>query len=229
MKFQAEYYLVDIDGTLTDYRPGACSPEKLLHRNFLFPVIRDLMVEQGWDRTAAEKAIFEVAERVVFWDYTDYIAEFNLPAKEAFRRMRRWHTENLIVYQDAVRLVKKLAGEGKRLFVMSNNPYMGCLFKLQAAGLAEDDFSSPHFRRIFGTNILRGCKCDPNVWKRALAQIPADAPEIGVIGDNPKEDDALPRSLGVKETHIIPRAAIARGIDRERKQTCRKEPEKGRK
>ena len=71
---------------------------------------------------------------------------------------------------------------------MSNNPYVGCMFKLQAAGLASNEFSSPYFRRVFGTNVLRGCKGSTEVWKRALAQIPADPKEIGVIGDNPKED-----------------------------------------
>ena len=215
MEFQSEYFLVDIDGTLTDYRPGACAPEKLLHNNFLLPVLRDLMAEKGWGRTEAEKALFDLMERIVFWDYTDFIAEFGLPADEAFRRLREWHHDNLIVYHDTVRLIKKLSGEGKKLFVMSNNPYMGCIFKLQAAGLAKDDFSSPYFRRIFGTNLLRGCKCVPDVWKRAFAQIPAGIFEIGVIGDNPKEDGELPRSLGVKETIIIPRPSIARGIDRE--------------
>ncbi len=215
MEFLSEYYLVDIDGTLTDYRPGACEPDKLLHGNFLLPIIRDLMVEKGWDRTEAEKAIFDMKERVVFWDYTEFIAEFELPAGETFRRLRQWHHDNLIVYHDTVRLIKKLAGQGKQLFVMSNNPYMGCIFKLQAAGLAKDDFSSPYFRRIFGTNLLRGCKCVPEVWKRAFAQIPAEIPEIGVIGDNPNEDGELPRSLGVKDIYIIPRPTIARGIDRE--------------
>lgn len=215
MEFQSEYFLVDIDGTLTDYRPGSCTPEKLLHANFLFPVLRDLMVEKGWDRTEAGKAISDLTEQVVFWDYTDFIAEFGLPADKAFRRLRQWHHDNLIVYHDTVRMIKKLSQEGKKLFVMSNNPYMGCIFKLQAAGLAEDDFSSPYFRRIFGTNLLRGCKCAPEVWKRAFAQIPAEISEIGVIGDTPKEDGELPRSLGVKETIIIPRPSVARGIDRE--------------
>ena len=213
MNDSKQYYMVDIDGTLTDYRGGVLAPEKLLHSNFLFPIIRDLMTEHGWDKSAAEKAIFESAERIVFWDYSDFLAEFGLPTKEALYRMRRWHMENMVVYHDTVRLVKELARDGKQLFIMSNNPYMGCMFKLQVAGLAENDFSSPYFRRIFGTNILHGCKCNPDVWRRAFAQIPADISEIGVIGDNPEEDDALPRSLGVKETYIILQTTISRGID----------------
>lgn len=208
---QCTYFLVDIDGTLTDYREGATSADKLLHGNFLFPIIRDMMMEKGWAKDVAEQTIRELADKVVFWDYPDFIAEFELSAKEAFHRMRQWHRDNLFVYSETVELVKKLAGEGKKLFIMSNNPYTGCLFKLQAAGLADDDFSSPYFCRIFGTNILRGCKGVPDVWRRALAQIPAELSEICVIGDNPHEDGEIPRQCGITHSIIIPRKTIAPG------------------
>ena len=47
MEFSSEYYLVDIDGTLTDYRQNA--PFETLNGNFLFPIFRDLMTENGWN------------------------------------------------------------------------------------------------------------------------------------------------------------------------------------
>jgi len=213
MKYKSKYYLVDIDGTLTTYRDGACAPEKLLHGNFLFPIIHEMMVKRGWESRAAEDAIWELAERIVFWDYTDFISEFKLPVKETFERLRQWHFDNLMVYEENVELVKRLFKEGKKLFVMSNNPYVGCMFKLQATGLADNDFFSPYFQRVFGTNLLRGCKGNPDVWSRAFAQIPADISEIGVIGDNPEEDGEIPRSLGVCETVIIPQAEIIHGIE----------------
>ena len=206
-------FLVDIDGTLTKYRENALTPEKLLHSNFLFPIIRDMMTERGWKKEEAEQAIRKLAEEVIFWDYSDFIAEFGLDAKEAFRRFRQWHAENLLPCEDGVSLVKRLHADGAKLFIMSNNPYLGCLFKLQAAGLADDDFSSPYFARIFGTNILRGCKCDPNVWKRAFAQIPADISEIGTVGDNPKEDRDIPASLGVRHSVILSREVILHGVE----------------
>lgn len=174
MKFKSQYYLVDIDGTLTDYMAGSVTSDKMLHGNFLFPIIRDMMVERGWDEQIASASIYEAAERIVFWDYTDFVAEFELPAKEAIERMRQWHFDNLLCYPETVEFIKKLSSQGKQLFIMSNNPYVGCMFKLQAAGLASNEFSSPYFRRVFGTNVLRGCKGSTEVWKRALAQIPAD-------------------------------------------------------
>ena len=218
MNYDSQYYLVDIDGTLTNYRPGSVTPDKMLHGNFIFPIIRDMMLKHGWEKQKAEDAILELVTHIPFWDYTDFIAEFELPVVEAFEQMRQWHFENLTIYSDTVELVKQLFNDGKQLFIMSNNPYMGCMFKLQAAGLADDDFSSPYFCRVFGTVALRGCKCVPEVWKRAIAQIPADVSEIGIIGDNPKEDGEIPRSFGIKDTIIIPRAKIAHGIENTQKQ-----------
>jgi len=208
-----QYFLVDIDGTLTDYRPGVFEPEKLLHHNFLFPIIRDMMVEKGWDYAAAGEAIGAFMNRNVYWDYPDFIAEFELSAVEAFRRMRAWHRENLFACTDGVALVKELRAAGKTLFVMSNNPYVGCVLKLQVAGLADNDFSSPYFARIFGTNVLRGCKCDLAVWRMAMAQIPADPSEICVIGDNPGDDAELPASVGIESHIILERTKIAHGVE----------------
>ena len=210
MEYRCKYYLVDIDGTITDYRPGALAPEKLVGGNFLFPIFRDLMVERGWDKLEAEARIIQLTRDVVYWDYTDFMVEFDLPVAETYQRLRAWHRENLFVYERTVELLRHLHQGGRKLFVMSNNPYVGCLLKLEAAGLA-DTFSAPCFTRVFGTNLLRGCKNDPEVWKRALAQIPAPRDEIGTIGDNPLDDGELPRSLGVGETVIIPRDSLAPG------------------
>lgn len=226
MKFVSEYYLVDIDGTLTDYRPGANF--ELLHGNFLFPIIRDMMVEEGWERRKAEKAIFKLIQEEIFWDYSDFISAFSLPPAETFAKCRQWHKENILPYLEMVKLVRRLAKEGYTLLIMSNNPYLGCVFKLQAAGLAEDDFSSSYFARILGTNLLRGCKSDPAVWKRALAQIPAPASKVGVIGDNPVEDGEIPRSLGISDTIILPRGGIPKATSlTEKRGKWRKRQEAG--
>ena len=218
-EFVSQYYLVDIDGTLTDYRSDGSF--ELLHHNFLFPIFRDLMAEMGWRREDAQREIGQLAERLIFWDYSDFIAAFSLPVSETFARIKAWHRKNLIPCRENVEQVRRLASQGKRLFIMSNNPYMGCIFKLQAAGLAEDDFSSPYFCRILGTNLLRGCKSDPNVWRRAFAQIPVPISQIGVIGDNPVEDGEIPRSLGVQDTILFSKKKVARGNDWEEEKTDR--------
>lgn len=211
MERRAKYFLVDIDGTITDYRPEALDRSKWVAGNFLFPVFRDLMVERGEDPEEAERKIAALAERVIYWDYPDFIAEFGLPAAEACRRMRRWHRENMIFYPETVALLKDIRRSGGKLFIMSNNPHVGCLMKLEVAGLA-DEFKAPLFESVFGTNILRGCKGDRDVWLRALSRIPADPSEVGVIGDNPAEDGDIPRSCGMTDIIILPRKSVAPGI-----------------
>ncbi|MFG0247998.1 MAG: HAD family hydrolase, partial [Phycisphaeraceae bacterium JB051] len=201
---QSACYLVDIDGTITDYLPGRMDPKQYVAGNFLFPIICDLMVEQGVDRAEAVKQIAQLADRIVYWDYTDFIAEFDLPAEEAFDRMRAWHHANLLVYQSTVDFLKQLHNDGRKLYVMSNNPYVGCLLKLEVAGLAKDG-ACDIFTGIFGTNRVLGCKGDPTVWKRALAQLPFDPSQVGTIGDNPKEDGHVPKSLGIGESIILDR------------------------
>ena len=202
--YRSACYLVDIDGTIIDYRPGSMDPKQFVGGNFLFPIFCDLMVEQGIVRAEAIKRIVDLAERIVYWDYTDFIAAFDLPAQEVFDRLRAWHHENLLVYESTLALLKQLHRDGRKLYVMSNNPYVGCLLKLEVAGLAEDGASSI-FTGIFGTNRVLGCKSDPTVWKRALSELPFEPDQVGTIGDNPKEDGQLPRSLGVGETIILDR------------------------
>ena len=156
-----------------------------------------------------------MTEQIPFWDYTDFIAEFQLPPRETFRRLWQWHVENIEVYPDAVQLVHDLAAAGKTLLVVSNNPYLGCCWKLKRCGLA-DEFGSHVFARILGTNILRGCKCEEGVWQRALCQIPDDPARICTVGDNPVEDGEIPRRYGVGNTILFDRKAILRGIDQKK-------------
>ncbi|MGI5869380.1 MAG: HAD family hydrolase [Kiritimatiellia bacterium] len=190
----SDCYIFDIDGTLTHYVDLA--PSTFLHGNFLFPIFRDLLVARGWSRTKAENAIAQVVRDLPFWDYPDFISAFGLPARTAWERMWAWHLEHLAPYEDAVSLARALHDAGKTLIVVSNNPYAGCLMKLKRCGLA-DELGSSVFRRVFGTDKLRGCKGEPGVWQRALDQIPFDPARICTVGDNPREDGEIPRSHGV--------------------------------
>ncbi len=204
------FYIFDIDGTLTRYVD--VDPSSFLHGNFLFPIVRDLMVERGADRAEAEAAILRETETNVYWDYADLVSAFGLSAPEAYRRFRAWHAAHIAPHEDAVALARELKRAGKRLFVVSNNPVTGCLLKLQAAGLA-DDTGSDVFSRILGTNVLRGCKCAPGVWRRALDRLAVDPALVCTVGDNPVEDAELPKRCGVGASFLFDRGRIERGID----------------
>jgi len=200
-----EYFFIDIDGTITDNNPERKYPEsKLVWKNPIFGVIRDVMVEEGWDGEEAKRKIEEYADEVVWWDYPDFIAEFNLPLEKTWERIYNWHNEYLIVHQDTVELIKRLYKMGKNLYIVSNNPIVGCLLKLKRAGLG-DITGSSYFKRILGANILRGQKHQLQLWKRAIAQIGVEPEEIAVIGDNEKEDGDIPLSAGISCSFIIKR------------------------
>ncbi len=202
------YYIFDIDGTLTRYVD--VDPSTFLHGNFLFPIVRDMMVEKGRDPDEASAAILRETQENVFWDYCDFVSAFGLDAPEAYRRFRAWHARHIAPYDDAANLARELRRAGKRLFVVSNNPCTGCLMKLQACGLA-DDTGSDFFSRILGTDKLRGCKGAPGVWRRAIDQLAVDPSLVCTVGDNPVEDGELPQACGVGATYLFDRGTPACG------------------
>ncbi len=194
---------IDIDGTLTDNQPGNAYPlEKHVWQNPIFGVIRDVMVEKGWKPEEARQKIEEYADSIIWWDYPDFIAEFSLPPVETWERIYDWHRQYLMVYEDGVEMVKELFKQGWPLFVVSNNPIVGCLLKLKRAGLG-DITGSSYFRRILGANILRGQKSQPALWQKAFAQVGVDPAQSAVIGDNPREDGDIPLGLGLGRAVIV--------------------------
>ena len=200
-----DYVFIDIDGTITDNNPKRKYPEeKLVWNNSVFGVIRDVMVEEGWDEDEARKKIEEYATKIIWWDYPDFIAEFNLPVEKTWERIYNWHNEYKIVYTDTVELIKELYRKGKNLFIVSNNPIVGCLLNLKVAGLG-DITGSKYFKRVLGANILRGQKHQIDLWKRAIAQIGVEPDKIVNIGDNIKEDGEMPKKAGIKRCFIIRR------------------------
>lgn len=200
-----DYFFIDIDGTITDNNPEKKYPEeKLVWGNSIFGVIRDVMVEEGWSFEEAKKSIEEYADRIIWWDYPDILAEFNLPVEKTWERIYQWHYEYKIVCWDTVELIKELYKRGKNLFIVSNNPIVGCLLNLKVAGLG-DITGSKYFKRILGANILRGQKHQIELWKKAVAQIGIEAKKIVNIGDNIKEDGEIPLKIGLKMCFIIRR------------------------
>ncbi|MFV0338172.1 MAG: HAD family hydrolase [Chthoniobacterales bacterium] len=136
--------------------------------------------------------------------YPDFLKAFDLEKNEVWEQIIEWHNEHLIPYLDAISMVKQLHAAEIPLFIISNNPHSGCLLKLQRAGLATLD-GSIYFQEIFGTNVCKGGKWSADFWKRCLDRTGFDFAQIAVIGDNPKEDCAIPRSLGVETVFLVNR------------------------
>ena len=198
---------VDIDATITDDGEVRQIGSEHPLGNALFGVLRDIMVRNGWHAERAVAALAEYANRIVFWDYGDFIDEFHLPTAEPWDAMIKWHEAHLIVYEDAVRMVKDLHARGMPLYIISNNPIQGCLLKLQRAGLGSRE-GTPWFVDILGANKLRGQKCSVEFWERALAHTGLSAGRIAVVGDNPHDDFQVPASVGISAFFLVNRAQV---------------------
>ena len=159
MNLQEQHFLIDIDNTVTRYRKEASASGATLFGNCFLPVVRDLMIRRGWEREAAEKALFESVNNVLRWDYSELLRRFSIPWEEASGLMMLRHEEMLDVYQDAVELIRRLKAAGAHLCIVSNNPYWGCRWKLLRAGL-----EPVWFEHIFSTDHTGGCKSLAYVW-----------------------------------------------------------------
>ena len=208
MKLKEQHFLIDIDGTITRYRETAKRPESTLFHNCFLPVIRDLMLSRGWDREAAGKALFESVNNVLRWDYGELLRKFRVPREEAEMAMRRRHEEMLDVWPDTVDLIRHLHSAGAHLYIISNNPYWGCRWKLQRANL-----NTTVFEHIFSTDHTGGCKSLDYVWEFVLARIGAEPDRINTLGDDPREDGILPLSMGAGRAFILARRKTEKNAD----------------
>ncbi len=198
MNIKNRCFLIDIDGTITRYKPERSAPGATLHGNLFFPVIRDLMVARGWEKKAAEKELFEATDNVLRWDYGELLRRFGIPFEEAMEPMAARHQACLDVHEDTVALVHTLKKRGARLFIISNNPFLGCRWKLLRAGLEPELFEF-----IFSTDLMGGCKSLIPPWEFVLPRTGAAPEQVVVIGDDPKEDGEIPQSLGVGRSFIL--------------------------
>jgi len=197
-------FFIDIDGTIVFDGQRRQIGEKYPLGNAIFEIIHAAMVERGMKSEIASAKLKSYAEQHVFWDYPDFIQAFNLPEQQIGQRITDWHNANLSVHPDAVQAITALHAKGHRLFIISNNPYTGCLLKLQRAGLGNGR-NSPFFEDIFSSDRLRGQKSSPAYWREAIRRSGIPPENIAVIGDHPDEDGRIPKNAGIGHIFLIDR------------------------
>jgi FMN phosphatase YigB (HAD superfamily) len=207
IKLNPEIIICDIDATITDVNRHTGNTNDSF-REEIFAMFAGMIAEQRRIRPEIARGMLEdyANNQVIWWDYNDFIADFDLESVTAWGRMREIHQRALLPCEDAVNMVKHLHAIGKRLYIVSNNPITGCLLKLERAGLGTLE-GSPYFQRIFGTNITRGMKKQLPMWKRILASFDVDASKIVMVGDNPEEDFRYPAMAGISNSVIVRRDA----------------------
>jgi len=201
---QSKTCFIDIDATITNDGDIRQIDKKYPLHNALFDVLCDIMVQNGWKKEKAVQALIEHANDIVFWDYKDFIHEFNLPEQHSLERIVEWHNNHLIVYQDAVDMIKRLHALNIPLYIISNNPTLGCLLKLQRAGLATLE-GSPWFKDILGSNNIKGQKGAVDFWERAITYTGISPEDIVMIGDTPKDDFNIPQQAGIQNFFLVDR------------------------
>jgi hypothetical protein len=199
----------DIDNTVTFYRPGSLSPERLLHGNFLFPILQQHLHYAGYSMQESSSLIQEEITRNVFWSYSSLIESLNLPSEKVFAEFRQWHRDNILVHQDAVAFIHQAMAKCIPVYFISNNPVDGCSMKLACAGLCtEAGTPLPGIAGIFGTDVMKGCKDRADCWRQAISTANLSPQQIVTFGDNVQEDGEIPLAFGVFHSIIIPRAPL---------------------
>ena len=195
---------VDIDGTLTDdWHKPQIGPGYIMN-NALFDLLADVMQEDGRERDVVAKALIEYAQTHQYWDYLDFVRAFDLPKDRIMMRFSEWHDQHISVYDDGVKMVQELYAKGLDLYIISNNPFSGCLLKLQRAGLGSLE-GSRYFKGIIASNIFQGQKGSIDYWERAVVETGCDPATLAVVGDHPVEDGARAREVGIKTVFLINR------------------------
>jgi phosphoglycolate phosphatase-like HAD superfamily hydrolase len=207
MRFTADLVLVDIDNTLSagDILAPA-PPGALLFGNRLLEIIsRHVAAARGLPQDEADRAMRRFIDELIWWDYPDFLAEFDLDATRVWPELVACHAAHIRPREDAVAMVHALHAAGYPLAIASNNPLTGCQLKLQAVGLG-DGHASAWFPRIHGSNNLRGQKFAPAWWRRCLAHLALPPERVVIVGDHPRDDAAIPAQVGLRQAILVDRA-----------------------
>lgn len=194
-------FLVDIDNTITKPAPPFfTAAHPLFGNNFVLLTLHREMVRHGYAPNQAENLLHRHTWNVLRWDYSEIIHKYGLPWQETLAAVHEAHHTMLDVYEDTVTLLRELHRHGFNLNIISNNPWWGCRWKIERAGLDPGIFN-----QIFSTDIMGGCKSNPEVWEFALPRLGVPMADVITIGDDLKEDCLIPQAKGVGRSFVLKR------------------------
>ncbi|MBV9469054.1 MAG: HAD family hydrolase [Abitibacteriaceae bacterium] len=199
--------LIDIDDTITRHKAGVP-----MSGSSLFDVLQTAGVALGC-LSAHETArrIESVKNEVRWWHWSDFIVALELNPKQFWDYA--YNIESTYLEATGAEILPalcRLQAHGMLLYIASNNPSSGILHKLRLAGIAHVN-GSTLFSQLLGATEMHAMKWEPNYWRKALAHIALDASEVAVVGDNPHDDYAVPREVGIPVSFILDRFCDRRG------------------
>lgn len=198
--------LVDIDDTITSPRPIA--GQQPASTGSLMQVLRTAGTRLGGlPEAEVDRRMERIKREINWWHWSDFIVELELNPKEFWEFA--YQTECSYLQATGPEIgpaLTRLRHHGYLLFVTSNNPSSGILHKLRLAGLGEIHGCNL-FSQLLGGTELHSMKWEPQYWKKVLAHVGMDAHEVAIIGDNPRDDWEVPRSIGISCAFLINRNA----------------------
>jgi FMN phosphatase YigB (HAD superfamily) len=203
-RFQA--LLIDIDDTIVRLKHGISLPENQHFKDWtgsLLSVLQRAGVELGGlTPEETDTRMARVRAEVKWWQYDDFVRALDLDPTSFWAFAHQHELAYLEPTGGEIKIaLEQLRGAGIKLYITSNNPNSGIVHKLRLSGIGDLSL----FDRLLGASELRAMKWEPIFWERALARVGLPVERVAVIGDNPRDDCAVPREAGITHSFLIDR------------------------
>lgn len=209
---------VDIDDTITHIKDNPYHKEAEIGENYFEGIARDLLIDRfNFLPSDALRQIREAEELCGRHDPFFALTNCNLGIKETelWDKIIKWQEKYLLVFPDAVYMIKELYKRKFNLYIISNNGTMGIWAKLTRAKLATQK-GTKYFKKLYGDDVYTGkSKGDPAIYKEILERENLDPSKVVMIGDNIEQDGKSPLKAGIKKIVIVDRNQKEPIIDRD--------------
>ena len=209
MKIRVSNVFVDLQQTLTDdasQNNYLSDPD--LKGGYFEGILRDILIKKL--RFSPLYALEKIRETTKPCGWTDPFyavshSDFGISEEELWEEVLKWQGEHIIVFEDAVEMVKELYKRGFNLYMVSNCARIVVLSELTTAKLAERSWSS-YFKQIYGCFDILGLQKDnPLVYKKILSKENLNPEKTIMIGNELGIDLYSPKKAGIKYSVIVDR------------------------
>lgn len=208
IKIDVSNVFVDLQQTVTDdasQNNYVSDPD--MKGNYFGGILRDLLVKKfKFSPSNALKKIRD-ATKPCGWIDPFYAAShysLGISEEEMWKEVLKWQDEHLIIFDDAVYMIKELCKRMFSIYMVSNCPRSAILSQLTTAKLAKRN-SSLYFKGIYGSVDLGLSKDNPLCYKKILEAGNFNPEKVVMIGDEPGIDLESPRKAGIRYSIIVDR------------------------
>lgn len=200
--------LIDIDNTVIRFRH---TYQGIHDTGSLFWVLKDYATTQNrMSPTDFEQAVVNVKNNIRWWVWEDFMHELGISPDDFWSYALAAEQKILEPIDDNLgRNLERLRRLKIKLCITSNNGYSGILHKLRLAGLNDP---AACIDRFFGCSEVKAMKWEEIYWRRVIAGLKLDPAALAVIGDDLRDDAAIPRQAGIPLTFLMHGTQVAPGI-----------------